>query len=123
MRLHAFLFSRSCVSLAVRSHSAANFLNSSDRFIGRPSPIPVLDIPNCSQLKCAKTKQFRRSFSNAESQHSLAAVHSCSLVMERRASIRYIVEFEDAVIRKEIRAARRVSVQRADDLAQRGARA
>jgi hypothetical protein len=44
-----------------------------------------------------------------------------------RASIRYLVEFEDAVIRKAtgelLGSARRVSVQQSDDPAQRGARA
>src|SRR5450755_2779904 len=56
MRLHAFLFSRSCVSLAIRSHSAANFLNSSDRFIGCPSPSPVPDIPNFSQSQMCQNQ-------------------------------------------------------------------
>jgi len=99
MRLHAFLFSRSCVSLAIRSHSAANFLNSSDRFIERPSDIGLSDIPNFSQSQMCQSQTIQGprtsfspsglnasglTFSNAEMQHSFAAAHSSSLVIETR---------------------------------------
>src|SRR6516225_9524159 len=85
MRLHAFLFSRSCVSVAIRSHSAANFLNSSDRFIERPSDIGLPDIPNFSQSQMCQSQTIQGvTFSNAEMQHSFAAAHSSSLVIETR---------------------------------------